>query len=339
VIEIDGSYGEGGGQILRTSLALSALLNKPFRIFNIRKNRPKPGLKAQHLKGLEVVKEFCNAEVIGANIGSMEVIFKPNKIEIENFVKINIGTAGSISLLIQTILPILIFSKKEINVEIIGGTSGLGSPNIEYTKYVFLNVLKKMGVNAELKIVRQGFFPKGGGKVILQVKPINKLNPIKIVNREELKRAFGIVIVSKLPKSFAEKFIYFVNKNLNRNIEFSVFNENALSKGFSSTIVFEYESYVAGFDIYYEENKNEEYFARKICEKILNYERSNACIDKHLADQLLIYMALADGKSAISFEEYTQHFSTNLETIKKFLDLKYEIKDNLIEIDGIGFRI
>ncbi|MEM0374506.1 MAG: RNA 3'-terminal phosphate cyclase, partial [Sulfolobales archaeon] len=166
MIEIDGSFGEGGGQILRTSLTLSALTGKPFRIYNIRAKRPKPGLQMQHLTAVRVVKELCNADVRGDYLGSLNLEFKPNKIVESGEFNFDVTTAGSVTLIIQTILPLLI--NRNIIVKIKGGTDVPKAPTIDYIRLVFLNILNKIGLSANIILIKRGHYPEGGGEVIIR---------------------------------------------------------------------------------------------------------------------------------------------------------------------------
>src|SRR3989442_9104858 len=160
MIEIDGSIGYG--QVLRTSIALSSLLLKPIKIFNIRKGRTKPGLMPQHFAGVKTAGEFCNSEIKGLKVGSTEIEFIPGELNVFDK-KIDIGTAGQITLLLQTIFPLLIFSAKEVSLEIRGGTSGLGAPSIQFVQNVTFPILSKFGIpNPEIEVIQEGFYPRGG---------------------------------------------------------------------------------------------------------------------------------------------------------------------------------
>jgi len=170
VIEIDGSFGEGGGQILRTAVALSCVTGKAVRIKKIRANRPKPGLAAQHLKGIEAAKIISGAEVEGLRLGSTEVIFRPGIVRGGEY-RIDIGTAGSVTLIFQTILLPLLFAERESRVTVTGGTDVAWAPPVDYFKNVTLKALREMNAECQLQVLRRGYYPKGGGAVRLEVKP------------------------------------------------------------------------------------------------------------------------------------------------------------------------
>ncbi|MCK4637770.1 MAG: RNA 3'-phosphate cyclase, partial [Methanomicrobia archaeon] len=173
MIEIDGSYCEGGGQILRTAVALAGITGKETRIINIRANRDPPGLKRQHLTGILAAGKICDALIEGVEIGSKEVVFRPDTIKSGNY-KIDIGTAGSITLLLQTLIPISVFSDEKIVLKITGGTNVRWSPSIEYYSEIFLYFLEKIGINTKMGILRHGFYPKGGGKIRFEASPWEK---------------------------------------------------------------------------------------------------------------------------------------------------------------------
>ncbi|MFQ5800107.1 MAG: RNA 3'-terminal phosphate cyclase, partial [Candidatus Hydrothermarchaeales archaeon] len=184
-IEIDGSYGEGGGQIIRTAVGISGATGLPIRILNIRAGRPKPGLSYQHLNAIKAVQVLTEAQVEGLELGAKELSFIPSKIKSGSY-KINIGTAGSISLVLQTFLIPAILCRDEVQIEITGGTDVPMSPPIDYIKNVFFPFLSKMGAHVDLDLRRRGHYPKGGGRVIVKVRP-SSLSGISIESRGTLK--------------------------------------------------------------------------------------------------------------------------------------------------------
>jgi len=203
-IEIDGSYLEGGGQILRISTALSVLLNKPIRINSIRANKKDGGLKAQHLTGIKLLADMSNGQSTGDEIKSKTVIFIPQKLTAGRYV-CDTKTAGSVCLMIQSALPCMIFSNNQSFIKLKGGTNATYAPQIDYFQMVFMPIAKKFGIKVELEILKRGYYPRGGGEVNLKTFPVKNLNPIIIRDFGKLKRIFGRVFVAGfLPIKIAE---------------------------------------------------------------------------------------------------------------------------------------
>lgn len=204
-LEIDGSMGEGGGQVLRYSLALSALTLRPVRVYNIRAKRDNPGLRPQHLTALKALGELTKAHIEGARIGSTEVYFEPQK-RAGGELTLDAGTAGSISLMIQAILPVLLFSERDSTIRLIGGTDVEWSPPIDYMRFVFAHNLALMGAKVEIKLERRGHYPRGGGVVLLRVERLREgLEPIHVVESGGLEEIRGVSHAVRLPRHVAER--------------------------------------------------------------------------------------------------------------------------------------
>ena len=202
MMEVDGSIGEGGGQILRTSVALSALTQKPIIVKNIRAKRDKPGLRNQHMTAIKGVAAIVDADVDGLELGSSEITFAPKRWKGGEFT-FDIGTAGSTTLVLQALLPVLAFSKRHSNVTLIGGTNNPMAPQIDYFIHVLNPVLSRMGFTYELTLVRRGFYPRGGGLITVSVEPISSIEPINIVEVGSLDSIHGISHSTRLPKHVA----------------------------------------------------------------------------------------------------------------------------------------
>jgi RNA 3'-phosphate cyclase len=334
MIEIDGSFGEGGGQILRTATALSAVLKIPCRVFNIRKGREKPGLQTQHLLGLRALAELCNGRLEGDYLNSTEIKFYPGEIT-RNKITIKIPTAGSITLVLQTLIPVCIFAKNPIEIHFDGGaTDTFFSPTIDHFSYVFLKILEKMGAKVEIEILKRGFYPEGGARLRAKIFPA-KLKPINLTERGEIKK---ILIISGASQSLknkkvAERQVAGVREilgKLNLPIEEKIEYYDTQSPGSQVCLIAEFENTILGMDNLGKLGKRAEDVGKEVALELLKEQKTNACLDKHLADQILPYMALAEGKSQVTVSEITEHCKTNIWVIEKFISGKFEIKENLI---------
>ncbi|MEM5814985.1 MAG: RNA 3'-terminal phosphate cyclase [Candidatus Aenigmatarchaeota archaeon] len=338
MIEIDGSIGYG--QVLRTALAISTLTSKPIKIFNIRKNRPKPGLMPQHLIGILELAKITKAKVKGAKIGSTEIIFIPKILEIPEKFLIDIKTAGSITLLLQTLLPVLIFSNKKIELTIYGGTDVKGSPTIIYYQKVFLYWLKKIGIKIEIDVLKHGFYPRGGGKVNVKVYPSKEILPIIALERGELKGIESYSIASKeLEKAkVAERQIFGLESIVSKTFSNLKYVET-LNPGSSLLATINYENCILGYDNVGERGKKAEIVGEEVGQMVKKGIKSNFCLDKFMSDQILLFASLANGTSEFTIEEFTDHVNTNISICEKLLNVKFEKNKNTIKIKGINFNL
>ncbi len=319
MISIDGSHGEGGGQITRTSLTLSVITGKAVEITDIRANRKPPGLKMQHLTAVKAVRSICRGKLEGAEEGSRRLVFEPGKI-VGGRYDFNIGTAGCTTLVAQTILPILIIADKKSEVRITGGTHVLKSPGYDYFEKVFIPAINLMGAKVESRMLRSGYYPKGGGEIELKVQP-SKLKGTESWPKEEHVKA--LIRVANLPLSIAMREKKVLIENEMEDV--SIREEQALSPGNSVTLWKGLRgSYVPG-----EKGKRAEAVAQEAVEELA---KETGDLDRHLADQILVYAVLAEGKTGFSTSEITSHFRTNADIISHFVERKIRHKDNLIEI-------
>ena len=338
MIKIDGSFGEGGGQILRTALSLSAILKIPVTIENIRKGRKKPGLQPQHLTGVRAVASICGGKLTGDALHSDKLIFEPGEI-VSGTYEFDISTAGSVTMVLQQTLPVLLFGQNTSHLTIKGGTNVSWSPPVEFINYVFLPTLGKMGINCLFETQKWGFFPKGGGMIKAKIDPIKPpLNSINIIERGNLKRILGLATVANLPESIGEREIKLAKKAIDEKgylnlSQWEVKTVPSLGQGNSFFIMAEYENCLAGFSALGEPHKPAEKVAEETVEDFIKLEKSNFAIEKHLSDQLLLYMALASGKSQITVPEITRHAKTNIFVIEQFLPVKFEASGNLILVE------
>jgi RNA 3'-phosphate cyclase len=334
MIEIDGSVGEAGGQILRTALSLSAVTKKPCHVFNVRSSRPKPGLATQHLTAVKSLARLCDGELEGDFLDSKEVRFYPGQIRSQNL-NIKIDTAGSITLVLQAIIPPSLFTVSPIKINFEGGaTDTFFSPTIDYLKYAFLKILEKMGVKTEINIIKRGYYPEGGAKVEMKIFP-SKLRSLNLTERGTLKKILIISGASNYlkDKKVAERQIAGTKEVLGKlklPTEEKIEYYQTESPGSQFCIAAEFENTVIGTDNLGKIGKRAEDVGKEAALELLKEEKSQACLDKHSADQILPFMALASGKSQVAVSEVTEHCKINIWVIEKFLEGKFEIKNNLI---------
>ncbi|MHA2142119.1 MAG: RNA 3'-terminal phosphate cyclase, partial [Candidatus Thorarchaeota archaeon] len=304
MIEIDGAFGEGGGQILRTTIALSALTMQPVSIYNIRAGRPKPGLKRQHLAGLEVLAQLVSADVRGLEVGSKLVEFTPRERKGGQF-GYDVGTAGSISLILQAALPTAVLSPEPVRFRLTGGTDVSWSPTIDYMREVFVHTLHTMGPVVEISVGRRGHFPRGGGKVTCTVTPVESIVPIEREMFGEIKEVRGVSHCVRLPPHVAERQAKSAQEKLMENgitdvlIETESYTKNEdRHLGAGSGIVIWVESGSGtrlGADNLGARGKPAEEVGFECAEQLLKEISTGMAVDSHLCDMLIPYMALADG--------------------------------------------
>ncbi|MFA4886708.1 MAG: RNA 3'-terminal phosphate cyclase [Candidatus Nanoarchaeia archaeon] len=329
MIILDGS--QAGGQYLRTSLSLSAITKKPFKLINIRGKRENPGLQNQHLTAVNAMKELCNGEVNGNELHSKELEFIPKQIEGGNYI-FDTGTAGSVTLVMQTILPVLLFANKESQIGIKGGTANPFAPPALEIKEVFIYFLKKFGIEVDFEIIQEGFYPKGGGKIIFKVKPIKNLKKINLIERGELiKNKVSAISTDDLRKAqVSARLIAGFKEVFKKEITNEEQYVNTLSPGCYLHANAEFTNTKLGFTVLGEKGKKAEDVGKECALHFSEIINSNATVDHFTADQLLIYVALA-GEGSFITNQITDHLKTNAELIEKFLPVKFEIKDNKIE--------
>jgi RNA 3'-terminal phosphate cyclase (ATP) len=331
MLEIDGSSGEGGGQVLRTSLSLSCLLNKPFRIFNIRIKRKKPGLMPQHLMGIRALKLISDARVEGDSVGSTELLFEPHEVKAGEYF-FDIGTAGSTSLLFQAILPPLILLKNKSTLSLKGGTHVPLSPPFHYISEVFIPMLKKIGINARSTIESYGFYPKGGGKVKIEVMPSAEIKGMNFLKRGKIKKLKGLSGVGNLPISIAERQREAALRVIaSEGLEAEIDTLSVPTPGQGTFIFLEVETdnCLAGFSSLGERGKRAEVVGNEVAQKFLNYYSTEACLDHNMADQIVLYLAIAQEESSFTTSEISNHLLTNLWVIEKFLNARYVVEGEI----------
>lgn len=330
MLEVDGSQKSGSGTILRSTVAMAAILSKSLHIFNIRQKRPQPGLKPQHLEAVLTAAKLCNATMEGAELGSRELWFHPSEI-VGGKVKAEIGTAGSIPMLLITVLPICAFAKNSVFLHISkGGTDVSHSPTINYLSHVFLPVLEKMGLRASLTVHKYGYYPKGMGEVSIEVQPNPKLTSLDLEHFGQLESLKGVSVCTFLAdRRVAERQAEAANdllKTYGYEVDIQVVNDfsNPLQKGSSIMLSAQTnKNALLGGDAIGELRKPSEVVGREASENLLQEIEAKVTVDVHLADMLIPYMALAEGKSVFLTRSMTDHLETNMWLAQEILGVKF----------------
>jgi len=345
MIEIDGSKKSGSGTILRLSVALAAITRQPLHIYNIRQNRPQPGLKPQHLEAVLTAAKLCRAELDGAKLDSRELWFKPKSVE-GGKVEAEIGTAGSIPMLLMAVLPICTFAEDPVHLHVSkGGTDVQHSPTINYMRCVFLPTLKRMGLNIVLTVRKYGYYPKGMGEVTLVVEPFKSLQPLRLENFGKIRTIKGISVCTFLAeRKVAERQAkaandYLKKKGYTADIQILNDRSNPMQKGSSLVLWAETDTdVILGADAIGELRKTSETVGREAAEKLYVEIFAKPTVDVHLADMLIPYVALAKGRSSYLTRTISEHLETNIWLAEKTLDIKFNVKKvgDLYKIERFG---
>jgi len=327
MIEIDGSFGEGGGQIVRTAVALSAVTKKGVRIAKIRQGRPKPGLAPQHAQAIRALAGICNAEINGVEPGSSEILFRPQEIRAGSR-RVEIGTAGSVTLLMQCLLPALLRADRPTSLHVQGGTDVQWAPTADYFRNVFLPALSLFGALARMELLHRGYYPRGQGEVLLQVEPSHlhpahiRLQPAEACDSRN--KICGISHCSNLPEHVASRQAESAKRCLQEagyEAEIALQSLHLPSTGSGITLWMGRK----GASSLGERGLPAEKVGQRAAEEMIRELNSPAAVDLHLADQLVPYLALAGG--SYSVREISLHTTTNIWTAGHFLDRKIEIEE------------
>lgn len=323
-IKLDGSLGEGGGQILRSALTLSMITGIPFRIERIRARRNKPGLLRQHLTAVNAAAAICGAQVSGNTAGSQTLEFIPGAISGGDY-RFDIGTAGSCTLVLQTVLPALWFAGHASSVTVSGGTHNPAAPPADFLIRSWLPLLQRMGVNMDIELLRHGFYPAGGGEVRATVRPIKTLQPLQLEARGKMLATKLIAVIAGLPVEIARREL----SELSSYFAEAEHDMRALSsrEGPGNVLMIElrHEQLTEVFTAFGEKGLPAEEVACRAAKLARHYLGSTAAVGEHLADQLLLPMALAGGGSFTTPSRST-HLDSNIEIIQKFLPVDFHMK-------------
>jgi RNA 3'-terminal phosphate cyclase (ATP) len=341
MLEIDGSQKSGSGTILRVSIALAGILGEALHIYNIRKKRRQPGLRPQHLEAVLTAVKLCDGKVQGASVGSQEIWFEPGEIA-GGEIHAEIGTAGSIPMLIMTVLPLCAFAEQSVSLRISkGGTDVKHSPTINYFRYVLFPILERMGLKASIDVHKYGYYPKGMGEATFKVEPCKELYPIRLDTFGEAREVGGISVCTFLAdRNVAERQAKEAERLLNAQgypSEIHVVNDfsNPRQKGSSIVLWAKTSSGVLlGGDAIGEIRKPSEAVAREAVNNLLEEVHAGATVDLHLADMLVPYAALARGESIYLTREVTDHLESNIWLATEILGVHFNIqkRDRLYQI-------
>lgn len=343
---------EGGGQIIRTSIALAALSGVEIQVSKIRDKRPNPGLQPQHVTAVKALAELSNAETEGLRQGSRDLFFKPHGHVAGKF-RFDVGTAGSIPLILQAVMPCLAFSPDRVELELTGGTDVKWSPSIDYVRLVILPTLQLMGYEGKITVHRRGHYPKGGGQITLTVNPSKKLNALSLNQSNQLEKLEGISHCVKLPSHVAQRQADAAKETLARNGYENVgliletyppSQDPHQGPGSGITLSAKFSNgSILGADSIGERGKPAEKVGEEAADKLIEELKSNALFDRHMGDILIPFIAVAHGRSEISVSQVTTHTLTNIHVAEIILDTKFQLNGRVgemgsIAIEGIGLQ-
>ncbi len=331
IVRIDGSEGEGGGQILRTAVSLSAITGTPVEVFNIRAKRPNPGLRPQHMTGIKVIADLFNANAENLKVGSDWVRFIPSDRFEGGSLKVDVGTAGSIPMILMTVVPAVSLSNNSLEIEITGGTDVKASPTIDYVRHVVGDAYRSIGIKFSCDVIRRGYYPKGGGVVRAVIQPCKEPGTLDLVAlREAIPRITSVCC--QLPRHVAERQVssalISLEKKGIRCSNYSASIETSVSPG-SSILVYsssDFGPYLGG-DSIGELGKRAEAVGSEAADRFLESALAQVPVDPFLADMLVLPLALAKGRSRYRIARVTEHLRTNLRVAGQMMggDFKYEI--------------
>jgi len=327
MLRIDGARGEGGGQILRSALALSLVTQTPFRIDAIRAGRKRPGLLRQHLTAVRAASEVGAARVSGAELGSQSLCFEPTSIRSGHY-RLRVGSAGSACLVLQTVLPALWFAAEASTVEVEGGTHAPLAPPYEFIESAYAPLIRRMGVGLELTLDKPGFMPAGGGRVIARVDPPRSLKPLELLERGRVVGRKASAWVAHVPRDIADRELAVVQSELGWNsAELETVDGRSASSGGNALLLrVESEHVTEVFSEIGTRGVRAERVARRALGKLRAYLDSDAPVGPYLADQLLLPLALA-GSGAFRSTRLTEHSRTNMHVIECFLQVSFRVSE------------
>ncbi|MDD1771189.1 MAG: RNA 3'-terminal phosphate cyclase [Methanomassiliicoccales archaeon] len=328
MIEIDGSEGEGGGQILRSALAFSTLTGEAFTITRIRAKRDRPGLAAQHLTAVEGVRTLSDAKVVGGNIGSTELTFEPGLVKGGRH-RLDVGTAGSITLVLQACLLALARCREPVGLVVKGGTNVRWSPGVDYYQKVLFPLMRRLGARVEMQVRGRGFYPEGGGEVVVDIEPWDRHDPFSVEERGALQSVGGVCFSRNLPPHVCQRIGDAVRKGLlglNPRIELD--NGQGPSTGAGIQLWAGFDNTMLGADSLGERGVPAEKVGDAAASSLRQEMDSLATLDVHAADQILPYLALSKQPSRFRVREVSGHLSTQADLLHRFLGAEVTMRQD-----------
>lgn len=325
---IDGSAGEGGGQILRSALSLSMETGQAVRLENIRAGRAKSGLMRQHLTCVQAATAISNAKVEGDEIGSQQLTFHPGKVASGDYA-FSVGTAGSTGLVLQTLLPVLLLGNGVSTLRISGGTHNPAAPSFDFLSKVFVPVLNSIGAAVSLELLQPGFYPAGGGEIIARIQGVAALAPLCLTERGALLECGAFTRTAIIPDCISEREL----KRVQDDLAFtaaqmqSIRHDDSIGPGNALAIWYAFQNICELFSGFAERNKPSEVVAKDTIKQVRSYLKNDAPVGPHLADQLLLPLALGSG-GTFRISRLTRHFCTNADLIRKFLGVRIETTED-----------
>ena len=329
MLEVDGSHGEGGGQLLRMAVALSVLTEQPIRVTRIRAGRKNPGLAAQHVTAVGALAKMCDAEVDGLQIGSSTIAVQPGKIRPGAY-SFDVGTAGSVTLVLQALIPVAAAAPGPVRLRVVGGTDVPWSPPADFFARVFLPLLRRVGGRVEVEVMRRGYYPRGGGIVETVVQPTREWSPLEFTELGKVERVRGIAHVANLPEEIPRRMKHAATRRLHGladvKIEERIYRgEDAVGQGGALVLWAETDATVLGSDSLARRGASSEQVGEEAAGSLRAEIESGSTFDVHLTDQLLVYLARATGPSTFCTRQISGHLDTMMWLLPQFLPCRFGV--------------
>ncbi len=327
MLEIDGSRGEGGGQMVRTTVAMSTVTGIPVHLTRIRENRPTNGLSRQHVAAVNAVARMTGSEVEGCKIGSGDLYFTPGDEQVYDL-DVNISSAGSISLVLQAMLLAARNHTQRLTVDICGGTNVMWAPPIDYYQTLLFPMMSRMNINAEARIIDRGFYPQGGGRVLATLDPIGEIRPLMQESLGELVGIRGVCFCQRLSDWVPQEMVKSCREALKpyADAEIELQRTEGGSQGAGLVLVAEYENGMLGSNALSSRGHPPDKCGRDAANDLISEMESGATMDVHTADQLLPYMAMSKECSSFSVSRISKHLLSQMDTLESFLDVKFGVE-------------